>query len=184
MHQRLAASGGDRAAAANLESRAASKVVWKERKIMARQREVEKLDRAVAAEAWTWKRADQMPIDGDFLSAKLGNGTTMEVPREQWAELAMPYYKELLRGDAAGNEVLAGELETLRLKLMREGDLLPECIPAMVVDTPCDPLISRNRRHDGLDYCPDQRPKRRRIGHTDIEAEGIHEAAGRDWRGR
>ena len=32
LHQRLAASGGDRVEAANLEWRAASKAVWKERK--------------------------------------------------------------------------------------------------------------------------------------------------------
>ena len=97
LQRRIEAARGVHEADASVEWRIASRRVWKERRKMARQREAERLDREAAAEAWTWKRDGQMPIEGDFLSAKLGNGSTMEVPREKWAELATSYYRDLLK---------------------------------------------------------------------------------------
>ena len=69
LQRRIEAACGAPEGGASVEWIAASKRVWKERRKMARQREAEKLDREAAAEAWTWKRDGQMPIEGDFLSA-------------------------------------------------------------------------------------------------------------------
>ena len=60
------------------------------------------------------KRDGQMPIEGDFLSAKLGNGSTMEFPRGKWAELATPYYRDLRKGDEAHMVTLAKELDAIK----------------------------------------------------------------------
>ena len=54
--------------------------------------------------------------------------------------MATAYYRELLKGEEVHTEALSRQLDELKGKLLREGELLPEGIPAVAVDTPCDPF--------------------------------------------